>query len=277
MTVPSSSSAERRALPLELLRGNRPFWRIGHRGAAALAPENTLRALAAAVELGCDALEVDVLDLDDGTLLLAHSGDLLEVSHGAAAGRVRRQSLESLRQVAPELPTLDEALAFATERFPEVVLQLDLKLRMRAVDAAVEALRRHDVADRTFVSAFDAPLLRRFAELAPELPRSRTFPRDRYGVGRRRMLRPLRRPGAAALRRAVAWRIPQLLREVDAVAVTLHHSGTSRAAIECAHGLGAAVFVWTVDDPALARRLVELGADGIITNDPRIFREVTTS
>ena len=57
-----------------------------------------------------------MLDLTDGPLVLAHSNDLAEVSHGAAAGTVRDRSLAELREVAPELPTLDEALAFLAER-----------------------------------------------------------------------------------------------------------------------------------------------------------------
>jgi len=78
---------------IELRRYDGGFARVGHRGASALAPENTLRALELAVELGCDMLEFDVLDLSDGTLVLAHSDDLREVSHGAAAGRVRGRDL----------------------------------------------------------------------------------------------------------------------------------------------------------------------------------------
>src|ERR671926_318024 len=97
---------------LELRRPRGHIARVGHRGAAALAPENTLRSLELAVELGCDMLEFDVLALSDGTLVLAHSNNLREVSHGAAGGRVRRRSLTGLRAVAPELPTFDEALAF---------------------------------------------------------------------------------------------------------------------------------------------------------------------
>jgi glycerophosphoryl diester phosphodiesterase len=67
-----------------------------------------------------------------------------------------------------------------------------------------------------------------------------------------------------------------LLARARAVAVTLHHSVASRAAIDRAHQLDAAVYVWTVDDPRLAERLVREGADGIITNDPRIFTMFTT-
>jgi glycerophosphoryl diester phosphodiesterase len=69
---------------IQLRRPEGRFARVGHRGASALAPENTLQALELAVELGCDMLEFDVLDLADGTLVLAHSNDLREASHGAA-------------------------------------------------------------------------------------------------------------------------------------------------------------------------------------------------
>jgi glycerophosphoryl diester phosphodiesterase len=72
--------------------------RVGHKGAAALEPENTLRSLARAVELGCDLVEFDVLELHDGTLVLAHSDDLLEVSTvRPAAGFVGRPWLRCAR------------------------------------------------------------------------------------------------------------------------------------------------------------------------------------
>ena len=153
---------------LELRRPRGQFARVGHRGASALAPENTLRALELAVELGCDMLEFDVLDLADGELVLAHSNDLHEVSHGAARGRVRGRTLAGLRQVAPALPTFDEALAFCAERLPGIALQVDLK-RRGIEERVVEALRAHDVFERSWVSTFDAIALRSLAELEPEL------------------------------------------------------------------------------------------------------------
>ena len=119
---------------VRLLRGEGALLRVGHRGAAALAPENTLRAFEAALALGVDAIEFDVLDLADGPLVLAHSNDLAEVSHGAAAGTVRERSLDELREVAPELPTLDEALAFLAAH--DVGLHVDLKLTRRLDEVA---------------------------------------------------------------------------------------------------------------------------------------------
>lgn len=250
---------------LELRRPRARIARVGHRGAAALAPENTLRSLELAVELGCDMLEFDVLALSDGTLVLAHSANLREVSHGAARGRVRRRTLDALRGVAPDLPTFDEALAHLAQRFPETVLQVDLKQR-GVEEAVVAALRRHGVLGRSWISGFDPVSLRRVAALEPGIPRSFTLPRDRLGISKRGPIAPLAR---AAL--SLPRRLPGLLERAQAIAATLHYSVASPEAIRVAHELGAAVYVWTVDDARLAQRLVDAGADGIITNDPRIF------
>jgi glycerophosphoryl diester phosphodiesterase len=260
---------------IELRRPAGSFARVGHRGAPALAPENTLRSLQLAVELGCDMLEFDVLDLADGTLVLAHSDDLHEVSHGAARGRVRRRSLDALRRVAPELPTLDEALAFCAERLPAIGLQVDLK-RAGFERKVVEALRRHDVLDRSWVSGFDAASLRCVAELEPDLPRSYTLPRDRFGISKRGPLAPVVRGALASIGASLPRRLPVLLARARAAGATLHHSVASAAAIVRAHELGAAVYVWTVDDPSLAATFIRRGADGIITNDPRIFATLRT-
>jgi len=260
---------------IQLRRPHGQFARVGHRGASALAPENTLRALELAVELGCDMLEFDVLDLADGTLVLAHSNDLSEVSHGATRGRVRRRTLDGLRRVAPDLPTLDEALAFCAERLPGIGLQVDLK--RRGIEAGVvEALRRHEVLERSWVSGFDPAALRRVSELEPELPRSYTLPRDRFGISKRGPLTPVVRTALASLGASLPRRLPALLARAHAVAATLHHSVASPAAIARAHEVDAAVYVWTIDDPNVAQRLVDAGADGIITNDPRIFTMLRT-
>ena len=150
------------------LRSDGRLLRVGHKGAAALAPENTLESLERAVELGCDLVEFDVLDLHDGTLVLAHSDDLWEVSHGSARGRVRGLMLDELRAVAPGLPTLDEALSFFAREATGTGLQLDLKPRGHE-PALVDALRRHGLVERSLVSSFDAQSLRELARLEPGL------------------------------------------------------------------------------------------------------------
>jgi glycerophosphoryl diester phosphodiesterase len=251
------------------LRADGRLLRVGHRGAAALEPENTLRSLERAVELGCDLVEFDVIELHDGTLVVAHSDDLLEVSHGAAAGRVTTRSLAALRAVAPELPTFGEALELlgASER---VGLHVDLK--GRGLEAAVaRAIRRHGLIERSVVSTFHAPSLLRLREVEPALARGLTYPVDRYRLAGRRLLVPLVVSAAAALRRALPRRIERMLGDVGASAAMLHFSVVSQAAVERAHAMGVAVFAWTVDDEALVSSMAAAGVDGVITNDPRIF------
>ncbi|MBA2383269.1 MAG: glycerophosphodiester phosphodiesterase, partial [Actinobacteria bacterium] len=259
---------------MKLLRGDGPLIRVGHRGAATLAPENTLRSFEAALAYGVDAIEFDVLDLTRGPLVLAHSNDLAEVSHGAAAGSVRDRSLAELRDVVPELPTLDEALAFlAGQR--EVIVHVDLKLQCR-LDELVDALRRHGLAARAVVSSFHLESLRTVAVAAPDLPLGFTYPEDRYGASRRRVLRPVIRLGTTVLRRATVSRIPSMLARSGARLLMLHHGVVSPAAVRRAHGLGAAVWAWTVDVPLEVDRLDAAGVDAVITNDPRVFSALAT-
>lgn len=251
---------------MRLLRGDGPPLVVGHRGAAAVAPENTLRAFEIALAAGVDAVELDVLDLPGGPLVVAHSDDLLEVSHGAAAGRVRDRTLGELREVAPELPTLDDALDLLASAGAGV--HLDLKLATR-LDELVAAVRRRGLAAHSIVSGFHVPSLLAVRRLAPELRVGRTYPEDRYGVARRRALRPAVRVGLHGLRAALARRVPAMIARADAAALMLQHAVVSRAAVERAHAAGAAVWAWTVDDPAEAARLEALGVDAIITNDPQ--------
>ena len=252
------------------LRAEGRVLRIGHKGAAALEPENTLRSLERAVELGVDLVEFDVLDLEDGTLVLAHSDDLREVSHGAAEGPVRSRSLEELRAVAPDLPTLDEALAFLARRAPQTGVQVDVKWHGYEAGVA-EALRRHELVERAVVSSFHPSSLQAFARLEPGLARGLTYPWDRRGVTGRQFLAPALRAGLAALRLSLPLRIERLLAQAEATVAMLHHSVVSRPVVARCHSLGVPVLTWTVDDPAVLESVVRAGVDGVTTNDPRIF------
>jgi glycerophosphoryl diester phosphodiesterase len=244
--------------------------RIGHRGAAALAPENTLASLRAAVEAGMDVVEFDVLDLERGPLVLAHSNHLSEVSNGRAHGRVRSKTLEQLRAVAPDVPTLDDALAFFAEEAPGVGVHIDLKLRHR-LDELAAAVERFGLAERTVVSAFHTRRLHVIARCAPAIRIGFTYPEDRFGVSRRPFLWPVIQLGLSALRASVPKRLPRQLRRARASAVMLEHRLVTETAVASAHAVGAAVLTWTVDDVAELARVTAAGVDGVITNDPRIF------
>lgn len=250
-------------------RPNGPL-RIGHRGAAALAPENTLRAFRAALEHDIDLIEFDVLDLPRGPLVIAHSDHLDEVSHGRARGRVRDLSLEALLEVAPELPTLDEALAFFVDEAPHVGVHIDLKLRSR-LDELAAAIERHDLASRTVVSGVHLPSLRQVARCAPRVRIGLTYPEDRLAVSRKPHLWPAVALGLSAMRASIPYRLGRLATRAGASALMLQHLLVTPACVHHAHRLGLPVLAWTVDEPKDLERVVEAGVDAVITNDPRIF------
>jgi glycerophosphoryl diester phosphodiesterase len=251
-------------------RDGGPVLRIGHRGAASLAPENTVRSLRAAVEVGVDLVEFDVLDLPRGPLVLAHSDHLDEVSHGAATGSVRARSLDELREVAPELPTLDDALAYFAHEAPDVGLHVDLKLTTR-LDEVCAALTRFGVVERTVVSSTHVWSLRQVAQLAPRVRIGFTFPEDRLEVSRRPVLQPLVGRGLAAARAVVPRLLPRMVSRAGASVLMLQHRLVTRSTVVRMHAIGVPVLAWTVDDPAELERVVTAGADGVITNDPRLF------
>jgi glycerophosphoryl diester phosphodiesterase len=230
---------------LELRREGRPL-AIGHRGAAALAPANTLASFEAAVQLGVDAVEFDVIERPDGSLVLGHS------AHEAG--------------VRP-LP-LDDALDWLRET--AVVLHVDAKAPGYE-DGVVEALRRHGLVERSFVSTARPASVRRFAELAPELARALSYPEDRLGVSRSPLAAPFVAGGLHALRHALPRRIERMLRDAHATAASLHHALLSAATVRRCHALGVPVVAWTVNDPRRLHELVALGVDGIVSDDPRIF------
>jgi glycerophosphoryl diester phosphodiesterase len=217
---------------------------IGHRGAAAVAPENTLAGLQAAVDAGADLVEFDV-------------GPDLRLAHSA-------------REAPVEQASLDDALEFLREH--DLGVHLDAK-RPGYERELVAAVRRHGLEERAVVSTAFAATTRVLARVAPELPRAIGYPRDQYGISRFQWPARLTRVGAAALRQAMPVRVPLLLRWGRANTLSLHHTLCSPAAVRAAHALGAPVLAWTANDPKAVRRLAALGVDAIVSDDPAMARE----
>jgi glycerophosphoryl diester phosphodiesterase len=250
-------------------RDGRPL-RIGHRGAAALAPENTLRAMRAALAVGVDLIEIDVLALDDGELVVAHSNDLFEVSHGAARGTVQDKALSELRELAPELPTLAEALDFFIEEAPGAGLHVDLKSAAAARDVAA-VLGRVGLLERALVSSFRVDVVRELSRLEPGLRAAVSFPEDRLGVSRRRGSRPLVGVGLRGLRPFSALLAGRLVARSGATALSLQHRLVTAALVSRLHRRGVAVIGWTVENRRDLERVDAAGVDAVVVDDPRLF------
>jgi glycerophosphoryl diester phosphodiesterase len=256
-------------------REGRPL-RIGHRGAAALAPENTIASFRAAVAAGVDLVEFDVLRLRSGEIVVAHSTDLREMSHGAVEGDALALSLAELRSTCPDLPTLDEALAFFANEATETGVHVDLKSAGAAEEVAT-ALRLAGLVDRTLLSSFHAGALRRLRDLEPTLRTGMSFPRDRLRFDGKPRLDPAVRGGLRALRTATPALVGLLLARSRGSALVLHHELVSRHVVTRSHARDAPVVVWTVDTPEALARVDEAGVDAVVTNDPSIFVSTLTS
>jgi len=217
-----------------------------HRGASAELPENTMAAFRRAVELGVDALELDIHQTRDGVLVVAHDPDGLRM-----AGVPERLADLSFA----EAQRWDVGHGERLPRFEDVVsefgtMPLNVDLKRGAADATVDLLRRMNAEKRVCLASFQVQTLRRVRALGYRGPTA---------LSRPEVLAALCTP--AAIRRG-----PFRCRASRAQLPTrLGQPWIVRRM----HALGLAVDFWTVDDPALARRLVAMGADGIMTNDPR--------
>jgi glycerophosphoryl diester phosphodiesterase len=212
---------------------------IGHRGAAAVAPANTLAGLEAAVASGADIVEFDVAE----GLVLEHPGAV----------------------PAESPPTLDDALALLAAH--PIGVHIDLK--HDGIEPGVaEAVRRHGLRERVFASSTSVEALRRLEAADPGLPRAISYPHDRHGVAGLPWPRSVVSSAAALLRPAMRLRLPPLLRAAGAQALSVRHEIVGRALVEAAHARGVAVIAWTVNDPASVERLAAIGVDAIVSDDP---------
>ena len=233
---------------ISLERRDGRLLRIGHRGAAILAPENTLGSFRAAVEVGVDLVEFDVVAAPSGALVVAHSP----------------------ADIHDETPSLDDALGFFVDEAPGVGAHVDLKLSGRERDV-VGAIRRHGLETRSFVSGFYLGSARAVRAHEPSIRTGITFPRGVFGITEDGRRAPIGRAGLRTLRRFAPAVIPLLLDGTRAQAIALHHSLVTARSVRAAHARGAPVVAWTVDDPEVLARVDAAGADAVVTNDPRIF------
>lgn len=218
-------------------------WLVGHRGVRGSLPENTVAAFAAALETGLDGLETDVQRTRDGVLVLLHDPHVDGVA-------VRSSTLAELRGRVPELAVIDE-LFDVVRRFPGTWLNLEIKsvrpFEPRLVRALVRSVRASGLAGRVTVSSFNPLALLLLRLSAPELRTGYLWP-------------------DAALPAWLRSGWPAGWLHVDA----LHPQWrlVDERLIARARRRGLAVNTWTVNDDEQVRTMVELGASGIMADDP---------
>jgi len=223
--------------------------RIAHRGASARAPENTLAAFKEAIRLGADLIECDVHLSADEVPMIIHDDTVERTTNGRGAvcalacARLRRLDAGawfSSRFRGERIPTLEEALECARGRCG---LNIEIKEppgRRRAASPAARA------------AAGPASVTRAVARAL-----KRTGFKDLVIVS---SFSPL------ALRAAH--------RTVGLDAVHPHVRLAAPRRVRLAHRLGLRVLFWTVNDVRLMRRLLALGCDGLMTDDPALFQEL---
>lgn len=236
---------------------------FAHRGGAAEGQENTAAAFERAVDLGYQYLETDAHATADGVLLAFHDHTLDRVTdrHGRIADLPYRQVRQARIGGVHEIPLLADLLG----DFPEARFNIDVK-EAGAIGPLADVIKHTGAYDRVCLTSFsDERLARARAAMGREVcsslgPRGVAALRaaaTTSGFGR--LLTGLARSGVPCAQVPVGFRgLPV----------------TTRALVRTAHAIGMQVHVWTINDPARMERLLDLGVDGIMTDNISGLRDV---
>lgn len=218
---------------------------IGHRGAAGLAPENTLMALHRGRDVGADILEFDVQLTRDKVPIVIHDSNLLR-THGSRK-RVRWSSHASIRDASHkghQITTLKEVM---NEFFGYILLNLEIK-NVGTGRYIAKFIEENYI---TKPSDWDAILFSSFK--ASEL----------YAVRR-----VSKRANIAMLHYRNPFGYIAHHRQLQFTAVGFHRLHTNRLALEIAHRAGIFSYVYTVNRPETAELMEQKGIEGIVTDQP---------
>ncbi len=245
---------------------------FAHRGDSLRAPENTLEAFRKGVESGAGGLELDVHMTRDGQIVVVHDSTVDRTTDGS--GAVRKMTLAELRAFDAgyrfggpsypyrgrklKVPTLAEVL----REFPDSAVNLEIKESQPGVEAAVlRTIEEAGAEDRTLVASARHRVIERFRR-----------------ISKGRILTAASRREIEIFYLLSRLRLEGILRPAyEALQVPIRYQGTTVVTprfVEAAHAKGVRVDVWTVDDPAEMRHLLDLGADVVMTNRPEALSEV---
>jgi len=223
---------------------------IAHRGAAGKAPENTMAAFQQAIEDGADWIELDVQETVDGRVLVVHDSDFMKLAK--VSTKIWDGTLKELQQIDigswfdPQFsdaypPTLEEVLRMARGR-AKVMIELKYYGRDQKLEERVlELIEETEMAGSVSVMSLSPAGVKKFRALRPEIP-------------------------AGILLTKAIGDISAM--DVDFLAV--NQALIVPGFIRRTHRVGKKLYVWTVDDPLGVARMVSLGVDGIITNEPEM-------
>jgi glycerophosphoryl diester phosphodiesterase len=246
---------------------------FGHRGAAGLAPENTLPSFALALALGADVLELDVHGTRDGAIVALHDATLERTTEGR--GPVCAQTLVEVQQLdagyrftrdgtdfpyrghGVRLCTLEDVL----RRFPLTSCNIEVKqAEPSIVDEVIGIVRRFDAQRRVILAAEQASIMEALRKRASDI--STSFSAADVAT----FVQHLQRDDFAHYEApGCALQIPPRFGDIELITPEL---------VDTAHRFGLEVHAWTINDRDEMLRLLRLGIDGIMSDFPGLARAV---
>jgi glycerophosphoryl diester phosphodiesterase len=248
---------------------------LGHRGASAVAPENTLAAFSQAMLDGADGIEFDVRLSRDRVPVVIHDANLRRTASvdsqvcDLTSEQLQRIDVGSWFRPKPSgepVPSLEPP--YSDQRLPTLAQVLELfksnngllYLEMKAdpgngaqlAATVAESVRESEVAPRVVVESFDLPAIAAIKKIDPSIRTAALF--------EPKLSRPI-----STIRRS---KMVTLARSLNADEIALHYTLVSTAVVEKAREAGLETVVWTVDDPTWIRRARRLGVKAVISNDP---------
>lgn len=220
--------------------------RIGHRGARAYEPENTIRSFMRALEMGVNAVELDVRRTKDNELVVIHDDKVDRTTSGK--GLVSELTLSEIKSLVTDkgerIPTLEEALEFLDRK---VRILIELK-EVGLEDKVMNIVRDKGLEDKVIVISFHEEALRRVREISDEVEIGLIYVKHKD-------------PIKAALDLKANYLLPM-------------YKFVHSAFVKKAHQNGLKVIAWTINTLEEAREYANKGVDGIASDKPDILKQI---
>jgi glycerophosphoryl diester phosphodiesterase len=232
------------------------FTNVGHRGAGAYAPGNTIASFDEAMRCQADMIEFDVRQTSDGIMVLNHDSTVKTFAGKRQA--VSRLSFSDLVQIMRSRGRVIATFEDVLDRFGPTI-PLDIEIKIGGFESqVVRMLRKYSLVYPPILSSFFPWVLRRLKDLDSDLQTAMILGQD-----------SVRRLGALALPV-----IEKLVTSLGIGSIHLQKSVVTESLIRNLSQIEITVFVWTVDDPDDMRRFIEIGIHGIITNKPDVLYDI---